>query len=308
MLQIPEDVAERFESALQGARIADPLRPHLRKWLRYYLDFCTKYGFDPADEASFPPFSAKLREKGQAEWKRRQAFQAIRLHRRTISETGLHDQKLNGRSVPSSQDFGSKEVARSGRGGGREKCQGEKKQGGSYSTRTLNNDTSVDGYGREKPPASGRHGAAPSTAKTTHRKGPSGGLDEWQTRTMDSQPDRQPSGPKNNVAWMKLREIQDALRDRRCVSPRIPLPLNPGYGYRSVLAVSTDSNPRQSNPAPQRPLSDADPRKQIAPDDIRAHCRYARRPMLARHRSPGRLRYVPEPMASDHRCPHRPDH
>jgi len=62
MLQIPEDVAARFETALQGARITDALRPHLRQWLRYYLVFCAKYGFDPADEASSPPFSAKLRE------------------------------------------------------------------------------------------------------------------------------------------------------------------------------------------------------------------------------------------------------
>jgi len=38
-------------------------------------------------------------------------------------------------------------------------------------------------------------------------------------------------GFKNNVAWMKLREIQDALRGRRCAFPWIPLPLNPGYGY-----------------------------------------------------------------------------
>jgi hypothetical protein len=173
MLQIPEDVAERFETALQGARIADALRPHLRKWLRYYLDFCTKYGFDPADEASFPPFSAKLREKGQAEWKRRQAFQAIRLYRRTVSETGRHDQKLNRRSVSSPQDIGSKEPARLDRSGGGVKYQGKKKQGGSYSTQTLNNDTSVDGFGREMPSTSGRHGAAPSAAITTHRQGPS---------------------------------------------------------------------------------------------------------------------------------------
>jgi hypothetical protein len=62
MLQIPEDVAARFETALQGVRITDALRPHLRQWLRYYEDFCAKYGFDPADEASSPPFSAKLRE------------------------------------------------------------------------------------------------------------------------------------------------------------------------------------------------------------------------------------------------------
>lgn len=67
MLQIPEDVAERFETALQGARIADALRPHLRKWLRYYLDFCTKYGFDPADEASSAPSCGnRVRPNGNA--------------------------------------------------------------------------------------------------------------------------------------------------------------------------------------------------------------------------------------------------
>jgi hypothetical protein len=28
------------------------LRPHYRKWLRYYLDYCLKYGFDPAGKAT----------------------------------------------------------------------------------------------------------------------------------------------------------------------------------------------------------------------------------------------------------------
>ena len=30
-------------------------RSHLRKWLRFYLDYCTKYRLDSSAELSFPP-------------------------------------------------------------------------------------------------------------------------------------------------------------------------------------------------------------------------------------------------------------
>jgi len=37
--------------------------PHYRKWLRYYLDFCQKYGFRQSDTKSLPHFIKKLKEK-----------------------------------------------------------------------------------------------------------------------------------------------------------------------------------------------------------------------------------------------------
>jgi hypothetical protein len=43
MLQTPREIAARFDRALESARIAEYVRPHYRRWLRFYLDFCAKY-------------------------------------------------------------------------------------------------------------------------------------------------------------------------------------------------------------------------------------------------------------------------
>lgn len=51
--------------------------PHLKKWLRYYLDFCLKYAFYSAERRSFPTFDDKLQAKYQSEGLRKQAFRAV---------------------------------------------------------------------------------------------------------------------------------------------------------------------------------------------------------------------------------------
>lgn len=76
MLQVPYEIGKRFEAAMQSASIVANVRPHFRRWLRFYLDFCAKYGFDPAIGSSFRQFNTKLQDKGQEEWKRRQLFPA----------------------------------------------------------------------------------------------------------------------------------------------------------------------------------------------------------------------------------------
>jgi hypothetical protein len=55
--------SERFaeyEKALDSASISRELRPQFRKWLRFYLDFCAKYGYSPGLKSSLPLFMAKL--------------------------------------------------------------------------------------------------------------------------------------------------------------------------------------------------------------------------------------------------------
>jgi hypothetical protein len=53
MLQIPEQVAVQLDTLLVQKEI--PLRSHseCRKWLRYYLGFGRKYGFEGAKKSSF---------------------------------------------------------------------------------------------------------------------------------------------------------------------------------------------------------------------------------------------------------------
>jgi hypothetical protein len=78
MLQTPREVASRFDRALASAGIAEHIRPHYRRWLRFYLDFCEKYQWDPKSAAAVKPFCDKLESKGQEDWKRHQASAATR--------------------------------------------------------------------------------------------------------------------------------------------------------------------------------------------------------------------------------------
>ena len=80
MLTVPPDLAHRYVAALERAAIEPNQLAHYRKWLRYYLDFCAKYRFNPEDGNSLPHFDRKLEEKGQADWMRGQARRAISLY------------------------------------------------------------------------------------------------------------------------------------------------------------------------------------------------------------------------------------
>jgi hypothetical protein len=46
MKQIPAQVLSEFKSTLDTRRIPGNQQYHFVKWLRFYLDFCAKYGFD----------------------------------------------------------------------------------------------------------------------------------------------------------------------------------------------------------------------------------------------------------------------
>jgi len=77
MLPIPADVLRSYEAALQRKGIDGSRAPHFVRWLRFYLDFCSKYRFASGLVSSVPRFIAKLREKHQEEWKCRQAEEAV---------------------------------------------------------------------------------------------------------------------------------------------------------------------------------------------------------------------------------------
>jgi len=48
-----------------------------RKWLRFYLDFCRKYGHGYAADSSLEPFLTKLTSKGQGQEELGQAAAAV---------------------------------------------------------------------------------------------------------------------------------------------------------------------------------------------------------------------------------------
>ena len=66
-----------MKKALDSASISRELRPQFRKWLRFYLDFCSKYGHSPGLKSSLPLFIAKLASKNHPEAKRSEASVAV---------------------------------------------------------------------------------------------------------------------------------------------------------------------------------------------------------------------------------------
>jgi hypothetical protein len=49
MLAIPSDLARLYKTHLVQQGVAVEHRPHYKKWLRYYWDFCHKYALEPRD-------------------------------------------------------------------------------------------------------------------------------------------------------------------------------------------------------------------------------------------------------------------
>jgi len=65
MLALPAELTRLYETLLRQQGITMEHRPHYRKWLRYYWDFCHKYGLELRERRSFPPFDEKLRVRGR---------------------------------------------------------------------------------------------------------------------------------------------------------------------------------------------------------------------------------------------------
>jgi hypothetical protein len=93
---------------LERDKIATKLHVHYKKWLRYYLDFCHKYNFKPADKKSFPSFNDKLKAKNQPELFRKQAYHAVCLYYSIIAP--MNDNPTATSSIGNSMKGGNSEV------------------------------------------------------------------------------------------------------------------------------------------------------------------------------------------------------
>ena len=74
-----------FEALLLKRGIPLKIRFHYEKWLRCYLDFCSKYHYDRSNRGTIYPFIEKLREKRQTEQQQKQASHAISLYHEILS-------------------------------------------------------------------------------------------------------------------------------------------------------------------------------------------------------------------------------
>jgi hypothetical protein len=79
MLQVLREIVDYFNRRLEGAGISERERPDYRKWVRFYLDFCDKYGQAPRSESGLGPFLAKLASKNQSAVQQQQASRAVKL-------------------------------------------------------------------------------------------------------------------------------------------------------------------------------------------------------------------------------------
>ena len=86
MQSVAAEVWAGFERQLDEVRIAASERPDYRKWMRFYLDFCHKYGHAADSPASREPFLAKLASKNQSLAQRSQAAAAVELLLRAAPE------------------------------------------------------------------------------------------------------------------------------------------------------------------------------------------------------------------------------
>ncbi len=79
MLQIDTDLLGRYKIILSKNRIPSGEQAYYVKWLRYYLDFCHKYGFEKDDAKSLKPFVEKLKSKKQNSKQRQRASDAVHI-------------------------------------------------------------------------------------------------------------------------------------------------------------------------------------------------------------------------------------
>jgi len=80
MEKIPQQLLKRFDVQLIKNKVFSGHHNLFRKWLRYYIDFCNKYGKDSKNTESLPHFINKLREKRQSKQQQKQAYDSILIY------------------------------------------------------------------------------------------------------------------------------------------------------------------------------------------------------------------------------------
>ncbi|MEW6608768.1 MAG: hypothetical protein AB1414_15205 [bacterium] len=80
MINIPTDIFAQYSLILAKKSVPVSYQSHYKKWLRYYLDFCHKYGFSHSNKESLTQFIKKLQEKHQTQTQQKQAAHAVSLY------------------------------------------------------------------------------------------------------------------------------------------------------------------------------------------------------------------------------------
>ena len=102
MIKVPSDIASRFNTSLADKAIPKNLHFHYRKWLRYYLDFCKKYGHGHLSKKSVSSFIKKLRDKKQSTQQQKQATHAVSIFFETERAESTQTKPTRKGTVPTS--------------------------------------------------------------------------------------------------------------------------------------------------------------------------------------------------------------
>jgi integron integrase len=86
MIQVPGQILSTYRTYLGSRDVKSELLPDYLKWLRYFLDFCDKYKVKGEESERLRQFINKLKNKGQTEDQRRQAFHAATLYFTLLKE------------------------------------------------------------------------------------------------------------------------------------------------------------------------------------------------------------------------------
>ncbi|WP_041702248.1 hypothetical protein [Prosthecochloris aestuarii] len=63
MITLPKELVDKFNDWLGREAVDTNRHTEYRKWFRYYLDFCLKYGHGYLDKRSLGLFTEKLKAK-----------------------------------------------------------------------------------------------------------------------------------------------------------------------------------------------------------------------------------------------------
>lgn len=104
MITIPQPSKGQFERLLAQKKIPKKFHSECLKWLRYYLDFCHKYGLEESKKKSLPQFIKKLEDKGQSAQQQKRATRAISIYYEMVTSRARDKIALKKRARTTSPD------------------------------------------------------------------------------------------------------------------------------------------------------------------------------------------------------------
>lgn len=102
MLNIPLEINRKYDEILTSKGVDRKLHGPYKKWLRFYLDFCSKYNHQSYQALSLSHFQQKLLSKGQSSYSREQATYAVSLFLNMhvgVAGTAISAKNANARSI-----------------------------------------------------------------------------------------------------------------------------------------------------------------------------------------------------------------